>query len=183
MSREFFFQPNEFEILPVDHYREQWSKIPLLEIRDAIALENQYLQFHVFMLYRLRHRQTGNEYSAPVGLSLRAGAIKTTGLLCASIAEAALLAHAEHRQYKLPKNPRYRTFGRVLQSWQNEDSSPKSDIAPIWVCLQSLFSHRNTIHLHKGVSEEQGFYDFLQDEHAFVGQARAAIKYLKTIES
>ena len=81
MSREFFFQPNEFEILPVDHYREQWSKIPLLEIRDAIALENQYLQFHVFMLYRLRHRQTGNEYSAPVGLSLRAGAIKTTGLL------------------------------------------------------------------------------------------------------
>jgi hypothetical protein len=183
MPREFFFEPSNFDIPTVSSFREKWARIPNSQVRDAIAVENQYLQFHVFMLFRLRHRTAGSELSAPVGLSLRAGAIKTTALLCGSIAEAALRAHAEHRKYKLPTNPRHRTFGKVLQSWQDTNGAPKADVAPIWHCLQGLHGHRNSIHLYKGADEEQEFYDFLKTEHSLVGQARTAIKHLRTITS
>lgn len=87
-----------------------------------IAREEQYLLFHRFVLDHAKFTKAGKLDSKPyvysLGLSVRAGAIKAAILVYASIAEAALRAHAEKRGYKLPSNPTwlYATTGHSVNS-------------------------------------------------------------------
>lgn len=114
MPRKFSFSPDEYDTPSMHVLRQEWRNIPDAQARNVIAVEAQYLAFHHYLISSLRHQAIEGGDAIPIGLSVRAGALKTATLLCASIAEAALRAHAEARHYGLPVAAHRRTFGRVL---------------------------------------------------------------------
>ncbi len=184
MARKFIIDPDEIEILPVSHFRNEWRNVPDPAARGAIAVENQYLYFHEHLLSHLKHQKPCQTMPPiPLGLSVRAGAVKSAILMCASIAEAALRSHSEHRGYRLKANPQRRTFGNVLGSWQEADETPKPEVAEIWQNLQDLHDTRNNIHLYKAVHDGTSFYAVLESEKEALARAKATLEVLKTIES
>jgi hypothetical protein len=158
-----------------------WRNIPDAQARNVIAVEAQYLAFHHYLINSLRHQAIEGGDAIPIGLSIRAGALKTATLLCASIAEAVLRAHAEARRYNLPTAAHRRTFGRVLRAWQLPDETPHPDIAPIWPQLQNLHSGRNTVHLYATIQDGSNFYDILQAENQALKEAEIVLINLRNL--
>lgn len=181
--RKFSFAPDEYQAYAIDELRHEWGNIPDPEARNVIAVEHQYLDFHRYLLNCVRHQATTGSAPIPIGLSLRAGALKAASLLCASIAEAALRAHAEARGYGLPQQPWRRTFGRVLSAWQNSNGVPHNDVAPIWNELQRLHAGRNNVHLYRAIELGSDFYDILAAEEASLIEAEKVLVHLKLIVS
>ena len=182
MVRRFSLSPDEYQAPTIDELRWEWRKIPDAEARNVIAVESQYLDFHRYLLASLRHQATTGSDPIPLGLSIRAGALKTASLICASIAEAALRAHAESRGYQLPKNSWQRTFGKVLGAWQDAGGEPLADVQPIWDELQRLHSGRNNVHLYRAIEDGSDFYDILNAEEASVTEGEKVLAHLKDIK-
>jgi hypothetical protein len=183
MPRHFSLNPAEYQIPAIDELRWEWRNVPDADARNVIAVEAQYLEFHRYLLESLRHRDVAGGYPIPLGLSVRAGALKTATLVCASIAEAALRAHAERRGYQLPPNARHRTFGKVLGAWQLPDETPRAEVAAVWPQLQSLHSGRNNIHLYGAVENGGSFYDVLQSEVQSLANSDQVLAALKALVS
>lgn len=183
MARKFSFDPDEYQAYTIAELRHHWENIPDAEARNVIAVEHQYLDFHIYLLASIRHQAVDGGDQIPIGLSLRAGALKAASLICASIAEAALRAHAEARGYNLPSKLWLRTFGKVLGAWQDAQKKPRPDVAPIWDELQKLHSGRNNVHLYRTIEEGHNFYDILQAEEASLEEAKKMLEHLKSIKS
>lgn len=183
MPRHFSLQPPEYQVPVIDDLRWEWRNVPNADARNVIAVEAQYLEFHRYLLESLRHRDPAGGDAIPLGLSVRAGALKTATLVCASIAEATLRSHAERRGYQLPANPRHRTFGKVLGAWRQADGTPRAEIAPVWTQLQDLHSGRNNIHLYGAIEQGGSFYDVLQSETQSLADADQVLSVLKELES
>lgn len=181
MPRIFSLNPNLYDTPPIDILRHEWRNIPDIQARNVIAVEAQYLAFHQYLLDSLRHQSTTGGDAIRIGLSVRAGALKTATLLCASIAEAALRAHAEARGYTLPPDPTRRTFGKVLGAWQLPDGSPHPDIHAIWPSLQRLHGGRNTVHLYAAIQNGSNFYDILQAENQMLTEAEDVLTHLRNL--
>jgi hypothetical protein len=186
MAVDFFFDPPTIGIPPLGALRAfQWEHMPE-KIRPVLAQESQYLQFHLQMLDRVKFTEAGRLHDKPwvkpLGLSVRAGAIKAAVLICASIAEAVLRASAETRGYPLPREPYRRTFGKVLDAWKQEDGKPRSDVAAIWPTLQNLRDIRNNIHLFKAADDPSASFDtILELEERILADAQAAIRHLSEL--
>lgn len=183
MPRHFSLQPAEYQIPALGELRWEWRNVPDGDARNVIAVEVQYLEFHRYLLASLRHRDVAGGEEIPVGLSVRAGALKTATLVCASIAEATLRAHAERRGYPLHGDPRRRTFGNVLRAWQQQNGTARADVANVWPQLQRLHSGRNNIHLYRVVELGGEFYDLLQAETQSLAEADTVLATLKTLVS
>ena len=181
MPRKFSLNPDQYDTPSIDAMRYEWRNIPDFQARNVIAVESQYLAFHHYLLDSLRHQALDATDAIPIGLSVRAGALKTATLLCASIAEAALRAHAEARNYNLPPDLRKRTFGMVLRAWQLPGNVPHADVAPIWDQLQRLHSGRNTVHLYAAIQAAGSFYDILQGENQSLTEAEAVLVHLRNL--
>lgn len=181
MPRRFSLIPDVYDTPSVPALRHEWRNIPDAQARNVIAVEAQYLAFHHYLINSLRHQAIEGSDAIPIGLSVRAGALKTATLLCASIAEAALRAHAEARQYNLPAADHRRTFGRVLGAWQLPDETPVPDIAPIWPQLQNLHSGRNTVHLYAAIQDGSNFYDILLAENQSLTEAETVLAHLRNL--
>lgn len=183
MPRRFFFAPDQYRAPTIADLRLEWRNIPTAEARNVIAVENQYLDFHRYLLIGIRHQSFAGSQPIPLGLSLRAGSLKAASLICASIAEAALRAHAEVRGYPLPQKSCQRTFGRVLRAWQDKRARPIADIASVWNELQRLHSGRNNVHLYRAVEKGSDFYDILAAEEISLAEGERILAHLKGLRS
>lgn len=188
MAVDFYFYPPSFSIprLYVLH-NTKWARIPNEKIRDKIAQEDQYLAFHRFILKSTRSTKVGHFANPPyryrLDLSVRAGAVKALLLLCASIAEATLRAHAEARGYQLAKDPYKRTFGNVLGAWKT-NRGPRPDVAAIADDLDHLRDVRNNIHLFKAANDPCADFDeVLKKEYGLVSRAEAVVEHLSKMAS
>lgn len=185
MASTFHFRNPDYSIPTVISLRAEWKHIPDERIQRQIAYEHQYLRFHGWLLKEIRASTSGStdeKSGKELSLTVRVGAIKAAILLCGSIAEAALRAHAEKRGYKLPKDEKQRTFGRVLSAWKlSSNGRPQPDIEEIWDKLQELKSIRNNVHLH--VAAGAKFEDILAEEEKLFSNATMVLKHLKTIQS
>jgi hypothetical protein len=188
MAADFFFHNPTFEI---QHLKTvavfKWQRLKNPEVQYAIAAEEQYLQFHLYMLSNLRHTQAGKisqpPYAYELGLSVRAGAVKAAILVAASIVEAALRTLAEMRGYPLNKDPRKRTFGNVIGAWEDA-GAPRSDVATIWPNVKAMHEARNFVHLHKAACDTEAAWDnVLKEERALLDGALSAIEHVAKIEA
>lgn len=188
MAADFFFLNPTFEIQPLKAVAVfKWQHLKQPDVQYAIAAEEQYLNFHLYMLQNLRHTAAGQlatkPYSYELGLSVRAGAIKAAVLIAASIIEAALRTLAEARGYPLKKDPKRRTFGTVIQAWQDQ-GTPRPEFAPIWPVVKALHETRNFVHLHNAANSENASWDqVLKNEQGLLEGALNAINHLSTIEA
>lgn len=188
MAADFFFYNPTFTIRPLKPIAVfKWQHLKDADVQYCIAAEEQYLDFHLYMLNNIRHTAAGRlthpPYVYELGLSVRAGAVKAATLVAASIVEAALRAHAELRGYPLSKDPRRRTFGNVIRAWE-EDGVPRPDVAAIWPDVKALHEARNLVHLHKAAGAADGAWArVLEDERALLDGALNAIDHLAKIKS
>ncbi len=188
MAADFFFQNPSLEIQPLKAVAVfKWQHLRNLDVQYAIAAEEQYLQFHLYMLENLRHTETGKASAPPyayeLGFSVRAGAVKAAILVAASIVEAALRALAELRGYTLSKDVRRRTFGNVIAAWE-ESGTPRPDVEAIWPQVKSIHQVRNFVHLHKAAGTADSAWEcVLRDERALLEAALASIAHVSSIEA
>jgi hypothetical protein len=182
-ARRFCFAPDHYRTPTVAEFRHAWRRLPYPEARNVVAIENQYLDFHRYLIESIRHQATTGGEAIPLGLSLRAGSLKAASLICGAIAEAALRAHAEARGYELPAQPRLRTLGRVLGAWQDRRKRPRADVAPIWDELQRLHLGRNNVHLYRTVEARSSFYQILAMEKVSLDEAERILRHLRELSS
>jgi len=186
MAADFFFQNPTFEIqplLPVAVFK--WQRLGNPEVQYAIAAEEQYLQFHMYMLQNLRHTRAGQladpPYRYELGLSVRAGAVKAAVLIAASITEAALRALAEARGYPLNQDPRRRTFGNVIRAWEIA-GAPRPEVVDIWPQVKAMHVTRNFVHLHAAAGADEGAWaKVLQSENDLLEGALRVIEHVAAI--
>jgi hypothetical protein len=178
----FHFDPSDFSIPGLRDLHLRWALLPDDAVRSAVIVELQYLAFHRFLLGSLSFiaEVESGTVSGKIDHSVRAGAVKAAVSLAASVAEAALRCHAERRGFKLPTNPRHRTFGAVLSAW---DSAGQLECGAIWDDLQRLLDHRNLIHLYKGAEESRNWRDVLHAENSLLEAADRVLAQLPTIRS
>lgn len=188
MAADFFFSNPTFEIQPLKATAVfKWKRLLNPEVQYAIAAEEQYLNFHLYMLGNLRHTRAGHLATPPymyeLALSVRAGAVKAAVLMAASILEAALRAIAEARGYALHKDPQRRTFGNVLRAWE-QGGRPREDIAAVWPEIKGVHEVRNLVHLHKAAAEsEVAWAKVLASEESLLNGALKAINHVASIEA
>ena len=188
MAADFFFSNPTFSIQPLKSVAVfKWQRLRNPEVQYAIAAEEQYLHFHLYMLGNLRHTQAGRvtepPYAYELGLSVRAGAVKAAMLVAASIVEAALRTLAEARGYPLNADPRRRTFGNVIRAWENA-GVPRSEVAAIWSDVKAMHEVRNFVHLHKAAQDADAEWsNVLQSEQALLAGALNAIEHVASIEA
>src|SRR5690606_33741061 len=94
MAADFFFSNPTFQIQPLKRVATyKWRHLRNEEVQYAIAAEEQYLSFHLYMLSSVRHTREGHLQDPPyvyeLGLSVRAGAVKAAVLIAGSVIEAA----------------------------------------------------------------------------------------------
>lgn len=186
MAADFFFANPTFTIQPLKPVAVfKWSRLGDPEVQYAIAVEEQYLGFHLYMLDNLRHTKAGRltqpPYVAELGLSVRAGAVKAAVLIAASILEAALRALAEARDYPLNADPRRRTFGNVIRAWE-QDGAPRPVVAAIWPNVKAIHEVRNFVHLHKAAHDSEAEWGkVLENEQILLQGALHAIEHVAQI--
>jgi hypothetical protein len=186
VPRDFKFEPCDFEIPTLSNLKSGWPNILDGAVRHAVAVEEQYLHFHMFVLKNTRHTRHGELDTQIVPqrlvLTVRSGAIKTALLLCASIAEASLRSLAEQRALVIHRNPRQRTFGLVLAAWQFGNHRPRPEVRPIWGELSELRDLRNNVHLHKAAYDTAADYQSIIDHelHLF-SEASKVLAHLRHI--
>ncbi len=188
MAVDFFFDPPTYSIPSLSGLRSRWANIPNPDVAEMIAREEQYLLFHRFVLDHAKFTKVGELHSKPyvysLGLSVRAGAIKAAILVCASIAEAALRAHAEKREYKFPSEPTKRTFGRVISAWKSSRGKPRPDVRVVWKEILKLRDARNNIHLFKAASDPSAdFKHVLDDEPGLLESGLKVVEHLSMLKS
>ena len=181
---QYYFNPDSCQIPRLKDLDAQWQSIPDSKIKSMIVVENQYLEFQLFLLASLcfiwnNGTSTVRGY---VDHSLRAGAVKAGILLYASIVEAALRAHVEKRGYPLPANERHRTFGKVLESWE---ASGTKELNGAWADIKQIQEHRNTIHLYKAAADPNtdDFRDILARETNLLEAGSRAMKAVQQLKS
>ena len=182
MAFDLVFNNPTCNIPKVKDLEREWANVPNPTVRTIVAREHQYLKLHGLLLMELRHTKDGRAGSPPykstLNYNLRAGFIKATLLVAASICEAVLRAHAEKRKYTLPKK-KQRTFGVVLNAWKG-----KTDLAHLYGDLEALKDIRNNIHLFVAASSATGDYkQVLKQEKAMLSDARRLIDELKKLRS
>lgn len=188
MAADFFFQNPTFDIQPLKPVAiSKWKRLKSPEVQYAIAAEEQYLNFHLYMLSNLRHTQAGcithPPYMYELGLSVRAGAVKAAVLVAASIVEAALRSLAEIRSYPLNKDLKRRTFGNVIHAWE-DNGTPRPEVAAIWPSVKALHETRNFVHLHKAATDaDAAWANVLKDEQTLLNSALSAIDFVSKIEA
>lgn len=182
-ARRFCFAPDHYRTPTVAEFRHAWRRLPCADARHVVAIENQYLDFHRYLIDSIRHQATTGGEPLPLGLSLRAGSLKAASLICGAIVEAALRAHAEARGYELPVQPRLRTLGRVLGAWQDRRKRPRDDVAPIWGELQRLHMGRNNVHLYRTLEARSSFHQILAVEKASLDEAERVLRHLRELSS
>ena len=181
---DFFFRPATIEIPRKSEASGfDWQYIDNPVLCDAIDEEVQHVRFLRNVLEQLRHTEDGRvdnpSYEMPLGLTLRAGFIRSTILYYTSIAEAVLLHHAERRGYGLPKKKTAWTFGQALKAWKG-----KPDVKLIWSDLEKLQSIRNQVHLlNKATSADSYFNDILKQEKQLFEAAERVLEALKGFKS
>lgn len=186
MAVDFFFDPPTINLPSIQSLRTGlWVNCPPV-IRDSVAKEYQYFLFQIEALDRLKFTAAGALPDRPWEMSLdltaRAGAIKASILVAASIVEAVLRAIAEHRNYPLPNDIRRRTFGKVLGAWEDPAGTPRPDVAVIWATLQQLHDFRNNIHLFAAAANPHAnFQTVLQQEQQLLAATQAVIAHVATI--
>lgn len=186
MAADFFFESPTFEIQPLKPVAVfKWQHLKNPEVQYAIAAEEQYLHFHLYMLRSLRHTEAGKlanpPYAYELGLSVRAGAVKAAIMVAASIVEASLRTIAETRGYPLNKDPRRRTFGNVIAAWE-EAGSPRPDVEAIWAQVKAMHGVRNFVHLHKAAADADATWEnVLKEERALLDGALIAIEHVAKI--
>ena len=186
MAADFYFRNPTFTIQPLKSVAAfKWQNVPDEDIRYSIAAEEQYLNFHLYMLENLRHTKAGMlstpPYEYELGLSVRAGAVKAAVLIAASIVEAALRALAEARGYPLNADPRRRTFGNVIKSWE-QHGEPRPDVAEVWPDVKAIHDVRNFVHLHKAAKDTDAAWgNILLGEQALLTGALKAIDHVSKI--
>lgn len=118
---------------------------------------------------------------------MRAGAIKAALLSYGCIVEAVLRSHAEKRDYNFSRDADNRTFGVVIEAWENAHGSKGSvptELQSVWQDIKDLKNLRNDIHLHKAAkSEPAKWRDTLQKEDTFFENIKLTIKKLKELQS
>jgi hypothetical protein len=188
MAADFFFHDPTFEIQPLKAVAAfKWQHLKNPEVQYAIAAEEQYLCFHLYMLKNLRHTRAGEisnpPYKYELSFSVRAGAVKAAVLIAASILEAALRALAEARNYPLNADQKRRTFGNVIHAWQ-ENGLPRRDVEVIWNEITSIHEVRNFVHLHKAAkTEEAAWEQVLNSENTILQNVLKAIEHVSAIEA
>lgn len=187
MAVDLFIDPPTYQFGALDAYRYfKWEFLPG-PICEMISRESQYLELNHLLLDRLMFTAEGkvNEkpYASKLKNNVRAGLIKSTLFLYASIAEAALRAIAEIREYELPNNENYRTFGKVLRVWQLKDESPRDELKEIWPSIKELYNLRNNIHLFKALQDGTSEIDYLiSNESRLLGEANHLLEVLAAID-
>lgn len=187
MAVDLFIEPPTIQMLQVGPLRAfRWGHLPPA-IAHAVALEEQYLSFHLEMLNRIHFTEAGKlaqkPWVKPLSLSIRGGAIKAAVLMAASIAEAVLRAIAEARSYSLPTQARHRTMGKVLGAWQDKEGQPRQEVAAIWDMLQSLHGIRNNIHLFKAAEDPNASFEaVLVQEESLVPKINTTIDFLAALK-
>lgn len=183
MAVDLFIDPATIQIPHISPQRDfKWGHLQA-SIATSIAHEEQYLYFHLELLNRIYFTEVGKAaerpWRKPIGLTIRAGAIKAAVLIAASIAEAVLRANAEARGYPLPAQPHRRTMGKVLSAWQLENEQPRPEIADIWGELQMLHEIRNNIHLFRmAENPDYSFQTLLNQEENLVARLPRIIDFL-----
>ncbi|WP_082672662.1 hypothetical protein [Luteimonas abyssi] len=188
MAADFFFQDPTFEIQPLTTVAIfKWQRLGNPEVQYAIAAEEQYLQFHLYMLKNLRHTRAGQladpPYRRELGLSVRAGAVKAAVLVAASITEAALRAIAETRGYTLNQDLRRRTFGNVIRAWEIA-GAPQPEVADVWPQVKAMHAVRNFVHLHAAAeADDAAWVRVLEREDELLQGALRVIDHVAAIEA
>ncbi len=180
---DFFFKPPDFQIPTLQEIGADWQYIPDPQIRSMVSVECQYLSFHLFLLESLHYHWGKSETvwkESKIDLSVRAGAVKAAILLFASIAEAVLRAHAEKRGYNLPAKEHQRTFGTVLNAWEE---AGKAEAKVIWEDLNELRDHRNLVHLYAAAEKSKDWRTVLEAEEGLVSSGLRVIEFLKHLKS
>lgn len=186
MAADFYFLNPTFTIQslrPVAAFK--WQHLPDEDIKYSIAAEEQYLNFHLYMLENIRHTEAGRlsnpTYVYELGLSVRAAAVKAAVLIAASIIEAALRVLAEAKGYPLNDEPRRRTFGNVIKALE-QNGAPRPDVAEIWPAVKAMHEVRNFVHLHKAAKDGNAAWEnMLNSEQALLSGALQAINHVSKI--
>lgn len=183
MSKRKFSLANEYyEITPAVVSLFKWDHLDI-DVSHQLGFEEQYLEFHRYLLENLRSvpAEYPNREPWPLGLSLRAGAVKAYVVLASSIVEGALASWGKElgicrKPEQLMKLP----LGGLLKSWA-PDGSPRSEVEPIWKELNLLLEYRNFIHLGKSATDENAYWkNVLERESELLAAADKAIDYLST---
>jgi hypothetical protein len=163
VARDFYYHPPTCAILSLGELRLEWEHVKDLKVRHVIAVETQYIAFHRFVLRNTRHVEEGAKMAGglPISRSVRAGALKALMFMAAAVCEAVLRYHAERRGYKLPTNPKHRTYGKVLDVWKDASGNPHPELAGIWSVLTSLRKHRNNVHLFSAAADAQAEFEYI----------------------
>ena len=192
MARDFFFQPATCDIKTLDFIKEQWTNVPTDAVRKHVAEENQYLYFLHHQLQACYTTPEGQlkeqPYKTKLGLSVRAGVIKSFMLIVASISEAVLRDHAEIRGYRLAPEQHKRGFGNILHAWtfkkKKKPRAPRAEIEKIWDALKELQDIRNNIHIFKAAEDPSShFFNILDNEKRLIEQAGEVLNHLMTLKS
>lgn len=168
--------------------RSYWTRIPQDDVREMIAVEHQQLYLLGHLLAHLHFTQSGQAnnppYTQQLNLSLRAGMVKSTVLIAASIVEAALRSHAEARGYKLHKKEFKRTFGNTINAWEKCGQGIPRELSDIWDTIKALKEFRNNIHLFKAAGDETArFQHVLSIEQKLHENSESAINCLMNFSS
>lgn len=188
MARDFFLLEPTYDIPTLENLRSQWNSVPDREIREIVAVEEQYLNFFKYLLSNLRHTMPGYGRTPPNdGLPIVAGirsvAIKSALMTMCSIMEAVLLAHAIKCNYQLPPKKYARTFGKILEAWEN-NLLGKQTLGKYLRLIKYFKSTRDNFHLTKTVCEDPSFYKkMLEKEQLHLLVAERVLDFLKTIKS
>jgi hypothetical protein len=186
MAADFYFLNPTYTIQSLKAVAAfKWQHLSDEDIKYSIAAEEQYLDFHLFMLENLRHTKAGEIANPPyvyeLGLSVRATAIKAAVLIAASIIEAALRAIAESKAYPLNEDPRRRTFGNVIKAWE-QNGEPRPEVAEIWPAVRAIHEVRNFVHLHKAAKNDKASWgSILESEEGLLNGALQAIQHISQI--
>lgn len=187
MAVDLFIDPPTYQFGALDIYRYfKWEFLPG-PICEMISRESQYLELNHLLLDRLMFTAEGRlsekPYGARIKNNVRAGLIKSTLFLYASITEAALRAIAEIRGYELPNNENHRTFGKILGAWQLDDESPREEIRAVWSSIKELYNLRNNIHLFKALKDGTSEIDYLiANEKRLLADSKHLLEVLAAID-
>jgi hypothetical protein len=182
MPRTYSLDDPQFSIPTVIECKAHWENIPYKGIKHTIALEEQLVCFLRYLLKNLRHRHPQKPNMAPMSLdfALRACFLKLILVQYSSIIEASLFSIAQKRGYKLPQKIKLRTFGKILESWEN---AGKREIGVVWTELTMFKKYRNSIHLYTEIPDsKEGITSLISKEQSLLDKIDSVIDVLRSIE-
>lgn len=180
--RKFSLTNDKYEISEAIGSLFDWDMLDT-EVAHQIGFEEQYLQFHRYLLENLCSVPVEHPEYHPrqIDLSLRAGAIKAYIVLACSIIEAVLASWAKQiglsnnvdRLMRLP-------FGALLDLW-SMNGEPRLEIAPIWGHLNLLLQYRNFIHLGRAITDQSAYWkNILDRERDLLSAVDMSLNYLSS---